>query len=249
MIYFFGDVHGNFRHVAQVVRCDRPSAIVFLGDLEAQRPLEQELRDVLGKTEVWFIHGNHDTDSEASYQNLFRSTLADRNLHGRVVEIAGIRVAGLGGVFREDIWHPSLPDAPVHFDSYAEYREKIESETAYLPKRNDSEVKARGRLLKHRSSIFYDDWIELHGQHADILVTHEAPSCHPHGFEAIDELARSLRIRAAFHGHHHDRLNYQPHWERLGFKAYGVGFCGVVDQEGKEILKGDFDEARMAREI
>jgi metallophosphoesterase superfamily enzyme len=84
VIYFCGDTHGCFDHIIDVVGQDRPAAVVFLGDLQAQRPLEIELASILGMTEVWYIHGNHDTDSEADYDNLFGSALADRNLHGRV---------------------------------------------------------------------------------------------------------------------------------------------------------------------
>ena len=98
MIYFFGDTHGHFRHVLEIVSRDRPAAIVFLGDLQAQRPLEAELESILGMTEVWFIHGNHDTDSDADYDHLFGSALANRNLHGRVAVVDGVRIAGLGGV-------------------------------------------------------------------------------------------------------------------------------------------------------
>ena len=76
MIYFFGDVHGHFDHVLDIVVRDRPAAIVLLGDLQAQRPLEAELEFILEMTEVWFIHGNHDTDSDADYDHLFGSALA-----------------------------------------------------------------------------------------------------------------------------------------------------------------------------
>mgnify|MGYP002662153726 CR=1 FL=1 len=108
MIYFFGDTHGHFRHVLETVSRDRPSAIVFLGDLQAQRPLDAELDSILGMTEVWFIHGNHDTDSDADYDHLFGSALADRNLHGRVALVDGVRIAGLGGVFRWQVWLPPV---------------------------------------------------------------------------------------------------------------------------------------------
>ena len=33
MIYLFGDVHGNFGHVAPLVEKDHPDAIIFLGDI------------------------------------------------------------------------------------------------------------------------------------------------------------------------------------------------------------------------
>ncbi len=248
MILFFGDNHGQFEHIEEVVVRHRPDAIVLLGDIEARRPLEQELRTVLNKTEVWWIPGNHDTDSQENYDNLFSSALAVRNLHGKVVEIAGLRVAGLGGVFRESIWYPRLgvEDEPAVYDSYADYLKRSEpglvraaAKHRSLPKgAKMSEGVAAGKLLTHRSSIFYDDWMSLFAQRADILVTHEAPSCHPNGFVAIDELAQALRAKASFHGHHHDRLNYEPQWERMGFQAHGVGFCGVTDQNGRLVRAG-----------
>jgi hypothetical protein len=104
VIYFCGDTHGCFDHVIDVVGQDRPAAVVFLGDLQAQRPLEIELASILDMTEVWYIHGNHDTDSEADYDNLFGSALADRNLHGR----GGDRRAAdcwPGGIFRGQVGH------------------------------------------------------------------------------------------------------------------------------------------------
>lgn len=60
-------------------------------------------RSILEMTEVWFIHGNHDTDSDADYDHLFGSALADRNLHGCVAVVDGARIAGLGGVFRGQV--------------------------------------------------------------------------------------------------------------------------------------------------
>lgn len=49
--------------------------------------------------------GNHDTDEPKHYDKLFGSELGDRNLHGRIETIAGVRIAGLGGVFRTKIWN------------------------------------------------------------------------------------------------------------------------------------------------
>jgi len=233
-IFFCGDVHGNFAFVIQAVRVHRPVAVVFLGDLQAQRPLEQELEAILGLTEIWFIHGNHDTDSQADHDNLFLSALADRNLHGRVVEVAGTRIAGLGGVFRGEVWCP--PEAPEY-----------EFAKAYLKKKGKGYLWHGGLPLKHRSTIFPDEYARLVGQCANILITHEAPSCHPHGFEAIDELARSLRVHTTFHGHQHDRLDYTGQRECMGFNAYGVGFCGITDQDGSIICIGDFDEQNEQR--
>jgi Calcineurin-like phosphoesterase len=72
-IFFCGDVHGHFDHVIEAVRQHGPAAIVLLGDVQAQKPLEQELAPILEKTAVWFIHGNHDTDSDAAPQTTVHS--------------------------------------------------------------------------------------------------------------------------------------------------------------------------------
>lgn len=61
-LFFCGDTHGEFQHVIDAVKSHRPEAIIFLGDLQARQPLEIELKEILDLTEIWFIHGNHDTD-------------------------------------------------------------------------------------------------------------------------------------------------------------------------------------------
>lgn len=227
-IFFCGDVHGCFDHIIEAVSEHEPVAIILLGDVQAQRPLQKELAPILDKTEIWFIHGNHDTDSDADYDNLFGSALADRNLDGRVVEIAGVRIAGLGGIFRGQVWWP--PAAP----SYLSAKDFEKQQAAVNRWRN-------GMALRHRSTIFPDVFERLAAMRADVLVTHEGPSVHPHGFSALDELARRMEVRQAFHGHHHDRIDYSGHWDRLGYKAFGVGFCGITAMDGTVILAGDYD--------
>ena len=234
-IFFAGDTHGNFNHVIQAVRKHRPAAVVFLGDLQPQRPLEQELQPVLDLTEIWWIFGNHDTASDADHDHLFGSALADRNLHGRVVEIAGVRIAGLGGVFRGHVWSPPGDIRHQTPEDYAAHCGEGNRWRGGLPR-------------KHRSSIFPADYARLVGERAEILVTHEAPSSHPYGFDVIDELTRSLRAARLFHGHHHDRLDYSAHSERLGFEAFGVGYCGITDQDGRVIIAGRFDGLRQYRQ-
>lgn len=110
--------HGDFKPVIAVVERDRPEAIVLLGDLQARQPLHFELRTIRELTEIWFIHGNHDSVTDADYDNLWGSELADRNLlHGRVVEIVSYRVAGLGGIFRGKIWNPTESRESAPFPS------------------------------------------------------------------------------------------------------------------------------------
>ena len=227
-IFFCGDVHGCFDHIIEAVTEHEPAAIILLGDVQAQRPLEKELALILDNTEIWFIHGNHDTDSEADYDNLFGSALADRNLDGRVVNIAGVRIAGLGGIFRGQVWWP--PEAP----SYT-------SAKAFERQHGAGNRWRNGLTLRHRSTIFPDTYERLAALHADVLVTHEGPSVHPHGFAALDELARQMGVRQTFHGHHHDRIDYSGHWDQLGYRAFGVGFCGITALDGAVIRVGDYD--------
>ena len=231
MILFCGDPHGQFGHIIEAVQAHQPAAVILLGDLQAQRPLEVELAPILAMTEVWFIHGNHDTDTEADHDHLFGSKLAERNLHGRVVQIAGQRIAGLGGVFRGRVWMP--PELA-----------KFENPKQYLGHCGKANFCRGGLPLTHRSTIFPVDYQRLQKQRADILVTHEAPSAHPHGFAAIDDLGRSLGVSRAFHGHHHDRLDYSAERQRMRFDAFGVGLCGITDQHGNVIRPG-IDDAHI----
>ena len=227
-IFFCGDVHGDFGPVMEVVRSHRPAAIVFLGDLEPAQPLERVLAPILDLTEVWWIPGNHDTDSERSHDHLFGSALAQRNLHGRVVSIDGIRVAGLGGVFRGQVW---MPPGPARFASRADF----------LAQAGQGNRWRGGLPRRHRSSLFPEDCARLGNARADILVTHEAPSGHPHGFAAIDDVARLLQAGTVFHGHHHRAHDYAAHRARMGFEAHGVGLRGIVDRAGQVIAPGVLD--------
>lgn len=202
-ILFFGDPHGAFAPVVDAVRRCKPEAIVLLGDLQSRRPLHVELASILDRTEVWFIHGNHDTDTDEDFDHLFRSELAERNLHGRVETIAGYRVAGLGGVFRQKIWDPAQPSALAPFRSRDDLLSHVRRGRA-TPHDGWRGSYAR----KHHSSIFPDEIDLLSLQSADILVTHEAPSAHPRGFQVLDDLAIALGVTLLVHGHHHKTIDY-----------------------------------------
>ena len=212
------------------VKLHQPVAIIFLGDLQAKRPLEVELEEIIDLTEVWFIHGNHDTDSDQDYDNLFGSLLADRNLHGRVVDVAGVKIAGLGGVFRGQIW---MPPAQANYSSADEFI-----------RRSGKGNRWRGGLVrKHHSSIFPQDFLQLRGQRADVLVTHEAPSFHAHGFGMIDGLASGLGACKSFHGHHHERFDYRNQSQARGLDSFGVGFHEIMDLQGRVLVNGEFDDS------
>jgi predicted phosphodiesterase len=229
MIFFCGDPHGDFTPTIRAVETYSPQAVVFLGDLDLEKPLDRELSGILRKTEVWFIPGNHEGDCDRWYDNLFSSGLSDRNLHGRVVEIDGKRVAGLGGVFRQHIWMP--PGEP-----------KFRSQKDLLSIYKKKDRWRDGIPRKHHFSIFWQDYKTLWDKRADILVTHEAPSCHRYGFKELDDLARALGVNTVLHGHHHE------HYSRTicggSIKVHGVGKAGVSDQQGKVLIAGKQDEQR-----
>ena len=214
-------------------------AVVLVGDMEFTRPAHIELAPIADR--VWWIVGNHDTDRTESWLNLVESDLADRQLDGRVVTLPdGTRIAGLGGVFRGKMWSPPAP--PVH-QSYEAWLESLQSgwrkrETMFAAER-----------LKHRSSIFPETVERLAGQRADILVTHEAPSVHPFGWQPIDELARRMGATELYHGHQHDSLPYEGHWERLGFRCWGVGLRGITARGGEVLVPGEKDDARQERQV
>lgn len=119
----------------------------MLGDIQAQQPLEVELAPILGKTVVRFIHGNHDTDIDFEFRNLFESKLADANLDGRVEEIDGVRVTGLGGIFRGKVWRP--PEELL-FDSYGVWLQ------ANKLRYGESDVVLQIQARTHHSTIFWD---------------------------------------------------------------------------------------------
>lgn len=249
MIYFLGDVHGRFDHILPAILADDDHAsrsVVFLGDMDCNKPFEQLIEPLLkADIDVWFIHGNHDTDYPHNWAHLADS--AHRNLDGRVCEIEGLRIAGLGGVFRGKIWYPRdqnhhkqpLPSGDYDYDDYDDYLAQL---TRRTPRRERDTVKSTKRALKHRSSIFPNVYEQLAQQQADILVTHEAPSCHPNGFAVLDHLAQRLGVNKVFHGHHHDNLDYQEANARLGFQTHGVGLRGITDQTGRVVLAGELDK-------
>ena len=242
-VLYCGDPHGRFGHILAAAAALQPSAIILLGDLEPTRPLHEELAPVLEK--IWFIHGNHDTDSEVHWMRIRDSLLAARNLHGRVAMLPdGTRIAGLGGVFRESVWHPeALSGRPGE----SAFRSRAEHARA-TPRRDRWQG---GPPLRHWSSIYSDEVDRMAELRTDILVTHEAPSYHPNGFSILDTLAQSMGAQLVVHGHHHDALDSSALWQSQGFSSFGVGLRGItaIDLEGRAqvIVPGERDHERHHR--
>jgi predicted phosphodiesterase len=198
MIMFAGDPHGDF----QIVKASSAEAdvVVLVGDQVPGRDLAEELGGELAQ-KTWFILGNHDGDCQETLDR--HAGMAERDLHGRVRVIDGVSVAGLSGVFRGKVWRPGQDD-PL---------EKALKGTTGITRKNY-------KASKHQVSIFPEDVVRLAKlRNVDILVTHEAPESHPHGFRLIGDLARIMGVGLVVHGHHHRQ--YQATLEG------GIGVVGL----------------------
>ncbi len=217
-ILFAGDPHGNFRPLIAAVQKYQPEAVILLGDYDLEMPLESCLQDIVNLTEIWWIAGNHDFESPEKYNNLFHSAFSGKNLHLKVTEIAGLRVAGLGGIFLGRVWYPPQPPKWRGKKHYLYHQSVI--------------IKRSGMSLKYKSAIWYDEFELLKTLKADILVTHEAPGSHRYGFQAIDELAIAMGVKHIFHGHLHE--NYKGTIKQ-NIKVFGVANNAVADLRGKTV--------------
>ncbi|MDG4867608.1 metallophosphoesterase [Guyparkeria sp. 1SP6A2] len=185
---FHADSHGAFEPLQQAIEEVRPEALFLLGDYELVGPLDEQLAGFAGP--VHWIHGNHDTEREDWYDYLFDSD--HTSLDGQVSIVNGIRVAGLGGVFKKKVWYPGQGE-PRYISR--------ESCLAQTGKGN----RWRGGLPRNlRSAIFPADWERLAFQQADILILHEPPESHQYGHVALGDLARAMGVSLVVHGHMHE---------------------------------------------
>lgn len=207
-ILFYGDPHGSFGPLIEACHKHQPQAAIMLGDMQLTQSPESVFAELPKTTALWCIHGNHDTDTREQFEHCFESSLNEVNLHGRVVTIAGYRIAGLGGVFRHKTYHPQSNPEP-----------QFPTRDAYL---TGPPVQSH-MPVKHHSSIWLEDIENFKGQQADILVTHEAPSSHELGFAKIDELAEMLGVKIIVHGHHHENT-----WQTLNLTHGEVRVMGVA---------------------
>ncbi len=86
--------------------------------------------------------------------------------------------------------------------------------------------------LKYKSAIWYDEFEALKTLKADILVSHEAPGSHRHGFKVIGELAHAMGVKTIFHGHLHE--NYAG-FIKNNIKVRGVANAAVTDLHGNKL--------------
>ena len=108
-ILFYGDPHGVWRPLRESLSTDTPDAIILLGDCDLERPLSDELGGAWpAVTNLFFILGNHEADKPAFFENLTSALPATNHLNAQVVNVGGLRIAGLSGTFDQDVWHPDL---------------------------------------------------------------------------------------------------------------------------------------------
>ena len=218
-ILFAGDPHGNFQPLIETVHKYKPEAVILLGDYDLDQSLEICLAEIIGMTQIWWIAGNHDFESPSKYKNLFSSSLADNGLHLKVIEIAGLKVAGLSGIFLGRVWYPPQPP-------------KWSSKAHYLNHHQLGHHKNDEMSLKYKSAIWHDEFQTLKKLKADILVTHEAPSSHRHGFSVISDLAMAMGVKNIFHGHLHE--NYSRTIKN-NINVFGVANRAVADLLGNTL--------------
>jgi Icc-related predicted phosphoesterase len=233
-IWFCGDPHGDFRQVLRLAADRRPDAVIFLGDLELPAPLEEVMDPMLqAGIVVRGIHGNHDVDTPELWHRIAEGPLCTSfNLDGRVEQICGLRIAGLGGIFHGKAWHP--PNPP-EFETYADLNASLTPWWWNEEQRKQQVNHITQKRLLHRATIFPDVYQRLAELETDLLITHEAPGGddgHEHGFQAIRDLAELLGAKAAWHGHHHESRKYRLD---SSCKWTAVGYREIVDLDGNRI--------------
>ena len=221
-IVFAGDPHRNFSPILRACAALPPGVLVLLGDCECDAPLPELLAPAMaaGWGMRWIL-GNRDTDNERSFDNLV-GAWPSGDIGGRVAQVGGVRIAGLSGVFKPRVWHP-IECAQPQFHTRAEFLRALPPAEHW-----------RGGLpLWHRDTIFPEDFDRLWETRFDVLVTHEAPSSHRHGFTPIDELAAQGGARWIVHGHHHQSYTATlPNGIRV--RGLGVAECCAWESLAKD---------------
>jgi len=141
--------------------------------------------------------------------------MAYKNLHCKVVNINGLRIAGLGGIFRPNIFGVD------HLTAL----EDLPRVRPYDTRESLAAIRKNKRLApQDHTTIFPEDITSLircasEGP-IDILICHEAPETHKMGYRIIGDVARLLNVKLLIHGHHHER--YTAFIEG-GIQVEGIG--------------------------
>ena len=235
-LIFIGDIHQNWHHIEAGLFSlpSPPQAAILLGDIECALPLDQLAAPLLERgVDVYWIHGNHDYDTGRDmWANLADPDLnpitSAGALHMRVVEIGGLRIAGLGGAFLPHVWRGHAKPRLYRRDQLADD----------LPVSRPDLSPSRAADLAHfleNTAIWPEDIDALAELRADVLVTHEAPTSHPEGLAVLDDLARAMGAELIVHGHHHVTTHATSD---DGLRALSVGDTWAVGLDGSVVWRG-----------
>jgi predicted phosphodiesterase len=239
-IWFLGDVHGHFSHIFEAFEqaLEKPRWLVFLGDIidlnfmdpakSFREVFVEPIKLLYPQIKVAFIYGNHDADDYQAW-DLLHDCGDAVPLHGRVVDLGGILVAGIGGNIMGRVWSP--PCKATFENKHEAMNQASQSQNGQKP--NPS----------LNAAIYPDDVKKLSKFRADILVTHEAFTPHPYGWDVLSQLARDMRVVRAFHGHQHDdrSAEYASVRDEIRFDGRGVGFCCITNGLGQIIGKPGYN--------
>ena len=182
-ILFVGDPHRNFAPILRACAALPPGVLILLGDCECDAPLPEMLAPaVTAGWDVRWILGNRDTDSARAYENWW----------GR------IRRATLAGGSWS--WVDCGSPACRAYSSRASGTLWNASRRSSGRVRTSWQRAARGGALARRAAAMASRYdlpgrfrSPARGLRFDVLVTHELPSSHRHGFAVIDALAGAGR--------------------------------------------------------
>lgn len=192
-LYCYGDPHGEWRPLLGA-DLGLDDAVVIVGDCELDVPLRQKLAPLFARgVAVHWILGNHDTDYEFWYDNLMGSH-PEGNLHCRVETLSGVTVAGLSGIFKGAVWYPKPNGDELR---------TIYSRADRLSNLPHHRRWRKGLPLVAKDAIYPGEYDYLAKHRATVLVSHEAPTTHHHGFSVLDDLSASIGAQWHVHGHHH----------------------------------------------
>jgi hypothetical protein len=109
-IVIAGDPHGNFPPILRACAAEEPGTLILLGDCELRVPLHHMLGSLFAAG--WSIHwiiGNKDAETATVFDHL-ATDFPEGDIGGKVIEVGGLRIAGLGGVFKPRIWYPRVDE-------------------------------------------------------------------------------------------------------------------------------------------
>ncbi|NTF17004.1 metallophosphoesterase [Agrobacterium rubi] len=227
----FGDTHCDFTAIeeaAQEIDPAYPPVCIFVGDFgfadrdesnweEGLRRDDLPLKDVRKPDEILrpltelgcrilHVRGNHDFQDAHHYESVVASrALMGGNLHCKVVEIEGVRIAGLEGIFGGP-WLPRDGKVVSHTrEHWLANNRSYRNGNRWHPAVDRLQGIPPGLQVGHRKYIWPEDVEYMRGLEADVLVTHEPPlsGAATQGFQVINDLACDMGAKVVIHGHIH----------------------------------------------